>query len=129
MRKLAMVISLLALSTGARAQITDFTPPTPLLGALIHNDVALAQKLLESGANPNEGRLAGLPPLFLAIARQNLPLLRLMVQRGVDLTARDRSGSSCRQAGPGAAGPLSAKFPGENASLRNVRRDRALVTA
>jgi len=94
MRKLALVIALLALSTGARAQITDLTPPTPLLGALIHNDVALAQKLLESGANPNEGRLAGLPPLFLAIARQNLPLLRLMVQRGVDLTVRDRSGST-----------------------------------
>ena len=32
-----------------RAQIPDFTPQTPLLGALLHNDIALAKRLLAEG--------------------------------------------------------------------------------
>jgi len=80
MAKLATIITFLILATGVHAQIPDFTPPTALLGALMHNDATAARTLLQSGADPNEGRFAGMPPVFLAIARQNLDLLRMMVR-------------------------------------------------
>jgi hypothetical protein len=55
-----------------------FTPQTPLTGALLHNDRAEAQRLLEGGADPNEGRFVGMPPNRLAILRQDRDLVRLM---------------------------------------------------
>src|SRR6185436_14026535 len=77
------------------AQGPDITPRTPLLVALLHDDTAAAKQLLEQGADPNEGRLAGLfPPVFLAITHQQLDLLRVMVAKGADLKARDASGST-----------------------------------
>jgi ankyrin repeat protein len=83
-----------ALAVGVSAQIPDFTPQTPLIGALLHNDMQEATRLLERGADPNEGRFAGFPPVMLAIQRGDLPLLRLMIARGADLTIRDASGST-----------------------------------
>ena len=95
MRKLlALVIVALGLSVGLRAQIADFTPRTPLIGALLHNDAAEARRLLEGGADPNEGRFVGFPPLFLAIQRQRIELVRLLVTKGADLSVRDSSGST-----------------------------------
>jgi hypothetical protein len=60
---------ILALGLGwvVKAQIPDFTPPTPLLGAVLHNDTMEAQRLLSNGADPNEGQLIGFPPAFLAL--------------------------------------------------------------
>jgi N-acyl-D-amino-acid deacylase len=94
MKTITCVVALLGLVASVHAQIPDFTPQTPLLGALMHDDDGAARTLLESGADPNQGRFAGLPPLFLALARQNLSIVRLMVARGVDLSVRDRSGST-----------------------------------
>jgi hypothetical protein len=83
-----------ALSATLAAQVPDFTPATPLIGALLHNDAAEAKRLLETGADPNEGRFGGMPPVFLAIQRQNLELVQMMATRGADLSVRDRSGST-----------------------------------
>ena len=77
-----------------QAQIPDFTPQTPLIGALLHNDAAEAARLLRQGADPNEGRFAGLPPVILAAARQEVELVRLMAAKGADLKVRDRSGAT-----------------------------------
>lgn len=95
--KKTLVITLAALgciATIATAQVTDFTPQTRLIAALVHNDLAEARHLLELGADPNEGRFVGFAPVFLAIQRNDLALVRLMIAKGVDLDVRDPSGST-----------------------------------
>jgi hypothetical protein len=94
MKVLVTIATACALSATLSAQIPDFTPQTPLIGALLHNDVADAKRLIEHGADPNEGQFGGLSPLLLAIVRQDVELVRLMAARGADLTFRDRSGST-----------------------------------
>ena len=90
----ALIATACVLSATLHAQIPDFTPKTPLIGALLHNDAAEAKRLLQGDADPNEGRFVGLPPVLLAILRQDLELLRLMFAKGADLDVRDRSGST-----------------------------------
>src|SRR5262249_40320058 len=94
MRVLALTLAAMTLSATAHAQFPDFTPQTPLVGALLHNDRAEAARLLDAGADPNGGRFIGFPPLLLAVLRPDVDLLRAMVARGADLEARDRSGST-----------------------------------
>ena len=93
-KMLTAVLLVWGLAVDVGAQVADFTPPTPLIGALLHNDAAEARRLLERGADPNEGRIIGFAPIVLAIQRQNLDLLRLMIAKGADLNVRDRSGST-----------------------------------
>jgi Ankyrin repeats (3 copies) len=94
MRMIATTLMAGMLAATANAQVPDFTPQTPLIGTLLHNDAAEAKRLLEQGADPNEGRFIGMAPIILAIARQDLELVRLMAAKGADLTVRDRSGST-----------------------------------
>jgi hypothetical protein len=94
MKVIATTAGILMLVVGLQAQIPDFTPQTPLIGALLHNDAAEAVRLLRQGADPNEGRFGGLPPVILAAARQDVALVRLMVAKGADPNVRDRSGST-----------------------------------
>lgn len=94
MKVLTIVLIGCALTATARAQVPDFTPQTPLIGALLHNERAAAKQLLESGADPNAGQFFGMPPVLLAILRQDLELVRLLNAKGADLTVRDRSGST-----------------------------------
>ena len=94
MKTFAMVMSVCALSATVSAQVPDFTPKTPLIGALLHNDIAEAKRLLARGADPNESGFVGMPPIVLATLRQDLDLVRMLVARGADLNARDRSGST-----------------------------------
>lgn len=79
----------------ASAQGPDLTPPTPLLAALLHDDTKAVKKLLDQGANPNEGRFGNVvPPLVLAVMHQNLELVRALAAKGADVNARDVSGST-----------------------------------
>jgi ankyrin repeat protein len=94
MRVLGLVLGAYAIAVAVNAQVPDFTPQTPLIGALLHDDTAEAKRLVERGADPNEGRFAGIPPLFLAIQRQHVELVRLMAAKGADLEVRDGSGST-----------------------------------
>jgi Ankyrin repeats (3 copies) len=94
MKIISLLVIASALSVPASAQVPDFTPKTPLLGALLHNDRAEAKRLLEAGADPNEGHFIGFPPVLLAAVRQDLELVRLMAANGADLTATDPSGST-----------------------------------
>ncbi|MCX6598243.1 MAG: ankyrin repeat domain-containing protein [Acidobacteria bacterium] len=93
--RLALPALLLAASSTAYAQAPpDFTPPTPLFRHAAANDTAQTLKLLESGANPNEERLLGMPAIFFAAINQNLPMLRAMVAKGADVKALDGAGST-----------------------------------
>jgi ankyrin repeat protein len=76
------------------AQIPDFTPPTPLIAALMHNDTEEAKRLLAKGADPNEGRLLGFSPAFLSVIYQNKAIFDAILAKGVDLQERDPSGAT-----------------------------------
>ena len=75
-------------------QIPDFKPPTPLLGAVLRNDTQAVKKLLDEGADPNEGRFFGSPAFLLAIINLNQPVVRAMLDRGADPKVTDRHGST-----------------------------------
>jgi hypothetical protein len=76
------------------AQVPDFTPPTPLVGAVMHNNTAEAIRLLAAGADPNEARLVGFPAIFFPVVFRNNELFHAMVAKGADVQARDASGST-----------------------------------
>jgi hypothetical protein len=76
------------------AQVPDFTPPTPLVGAVMHNNTAEAMRLLAAGADPNEARLLGFPAIFFPVVFRNSELFHAMVGKGADVQARDASGST-----------------------------------
>jgi len=90
----ALIVTACALCRAANAQVPDFTPQTPLIGALLHNDAAEAKRLLEQGADPNQGAFGGLPPFLLAVVRQDLEVVRAMASRGANINVRDRSGAT-----------------------------------
>jgi hypothetical protein len=77
------------------AQIPDFTPPTPLIGAAMRNDAAEVKRLLDSGANPNEGRfVGGGTPIFYALMHHNRDIVEAMIAKGADVKATDGAGDT-----------------------------------
>ncbi len=83
-----------SLATMAQPPIPDFTPETPLFRAAIRNDTAEVKRLLDAGANPNEGRFVGFPAVFVPIMNQNAEMFRAMVAKGADVKATDPMGST-----------------------------------
>lgn len=78
----------------ACAQFPDFTPPTPLLGAAMRDDTREVKRLLENGADPNEGRFLGASPLLLALMRHNAAMADAMMAKGADVMATDGFGAT-----------------------------------
>ena len=77
-----------------QAQLPDFTPASPLIGALMHNDTAEAKRLLANGADPNAGKFVNAPPIFLAVNRGDVGLVRLMVEKGAKVKDVDGNGAT-----------------------------------
>jgi hypothetical protein len=88
------LVLILAIAISAEAQFPNFTPPTPLLGAAARNDVAEVQRILKAGGDPNEGRLAGFPPIFFSIFNHNIDMLQQMVQSGGNPKETDPAGGT-----------------------------------
>jgi hypothetical protein len=65
MKVTAITVALSMMALTLSAQISDFSPQTPLIGALLHNDAVEAARLLREGAAPNEGHFASLTPMIL----------------------------------------------------------------
>jgi hypothetical protein len=79
----------------AFAQIPDFTPPTPLIGAALGNNTDAVRRLLDSGASPNEGRfIGGRTALFFAVMHRNRAMAEAMIAKGADIHLADDSGST-----------------------------------
>ena len=89
---------LLALFAGALcafAQIPDFTPPTPLIGAVMGNNTEAVQRLLDGGASPDEGRfVGGRTALFFAVMHRNRAMIDALAAKGADVNFADQSGST-----------------------------------
>jgi hypothetical protein len=143
-KALATTAFILTMFVSLQAQIPDFTPQTPLIGALMHNNSVEAARLLRDGADPNEGRFATLAPVLLAAARQEVDLVRLMAAKGADLNVRDRSGAtalmwaSFNDSGDSAmveallalgADPLASNKAGETALDWALRRGETAAAA
>jgi hypothetical protein len=118
----------------ACAQFPDFTPPTPLIGAAMRNDVQEVNRLLQAGANPNEGRFMGASALTISIMRHNYDMARVMIARGADVMATDGSGATTlmwaaydEQADPALARELLAK--GVDPNAKNKSGETALMWA
>lgn len=88
------VFALVGTALALQAQAPDFTPPTPLMGALLRNDTAEAKRLLAAGADPNEAKFLGAPPIFLALMERNDAVARVMIEKGADVKATDAAGST-----------------------------------
>jgi hypothetical protein len=90
-----LTVALVGAISLVRAQVPDFTPPTPLIGAIMRQDIAELKRLLAAGANPNEGRFfGGAGPLQLAIAQHQHDIARELLQHGADIKAVDASGNT-----------------------------------
>src|SRR5262245_57179968 len=95
MKNIRFLILCAFASWGAYAQgAPDFTPPTPLFGAILRNDAAQVKRLLAEGANPNEGRFLGFAPIFFPVIAQNPEMVRILVEKGADVQLRDHTGST-----------------------------------
>src|SRR4051812_12676142 len=90
-----MLPVLFVTAVSAVAQIPDFTPPTPLIGAALTNNTDAVRKILDGGANPNEGRfIGGRTPIFFAMMHKNRAMADAMIAKGADINATDESGST-----------------------------------
>lgn len=96
MRRKFLLLTITAAAVGLTlsAQIPDFKPPTPLFAAILKKDPAAAKKLLENGADPNEGRFLGYAPLHMALMDTNPAIARALLSRGADAKAVDGNGST-----------------------------------
>lgn len=118
----------------AFAQFPDFTPSTPLIGAEMHDDAMEVRRLLDAGANPNEGRFLGAPPVVLALMRRNHEIFHAMIAKGADTKATDGFGNTTlmwaaydETADPTAVRELLAK--GLDPNARNKFGETALTWA
>jgi len=84
----------LALSCASFSQVPDFTPPTPLFGAVSRNDATEVARLLAGGANPNEGQMLGASPLTVALMQRNPAAAMALMAKGADVKALDGAGST-----------------------------------
>jgi hypothetical protein len=105
-RRLLLPVALCA--TLLPAQIPDFKPSTPLLGAALHNDVAAMHTLLTEKADPNEGRFFGSTALTLAVIHGNLPMVRDLLDHGADCNLADGNGNTPLMWAAGAETPQAA---------------------
>jgi Ankyrin repeats (3 copies)/Squalene-hopene cyclase C-terminal domain len=96
-------------------QMPDFTPPTPLFQAVLGGDVEAVRRQLDSGADPNEGRFFGAPPLVVALMQQNAPVAQALIAKGADINSTDAAGSTALMW-------AAANEPGDTTMLNELLR-------
>src|SRR5436190_23629801 len=89
-----MAIWVLLAGNCAYGQFNLAKPETPLLGAAASGDAPAVKQLLQAGANPNEGRLLGLPAVMFPLMMQNREMFQAFVDAKADLQVRDKSGAT-----------------------------------
>lgn len=94
LRNLYAAALLTSLISGLSAQIPDFKPPTPLLGAAMQNNTQAVGKLLAEGGNPNETLFIGWSVLSIAAIHSNPAMAKLLLDHGAHINHVDQSGNS-----------------------------------
>jgi len=72
-------------------------PRSPLFRAVQHGNIELAQLLIKSGADVNEGKLT---PLSEAVFRRDVDMTRLLIQNGADVNKDNVSGDRKAERAP-----------------------------
>ena len=94
-RTLSRIILCAWMAAGlAYGQFNLAKPETPLLAAAASGDTAAVRKMLQSGANPNEGHLLGMPPVMFPLMMQNREMLQAFFAAKADLQIRDTAGAT-----------------------------------
>jgi hypothetical protein len=90
-----LIACVIAATAGIHAQpFPNFTPPTPLFRAVLNGDTAELKHLLDAGADPNEARFVGAPPLVVALMQSNFDAAQALIEKGADVKAADAAGST-----------------------------------
>lgn len=62
--------------------------------AVSNNDVEIAKKYLEQGANPNGSNQYDLTPLMITALNGNLEMAKLLISKGADVNVKDKNGNT-----------------------------------
>jgi N-acyl-D-amino-acid deacylase len=89
-----IAVWILFASNSVFGQIGLPKPETPLLGAAISGNAAAVKELLKAGANPDEGRLAGLPAVMFPLMMQNRDMFQAFLDAKTNFQIRDRFGAT-----------------------------------
>jgi uncharacterized protein len=89
------VITSVLLDANANMNIQDQVGYTALHTACVKNLTEIATKLLEKGADPNiPEKTYKATPLMEAVRTGNLPLIKLLLQKGADVDAKNKLGGT-----------------------------------
>jgi ankyrin repeat protein len=88
------VLWLCAAGANVNATAADYGRMTPLHIAALQNQIEVARRLLEAGADPNLKDIEGKTPLHFAAQYADLAMVRLLLTHNSDLTQRDAKGLS-----------------------------------
>ncbi|WP_445943404.1 hypothetical protein, partial [Roseicyclus sp.] len=67
------------------------------MSLLSRSRTEVVQALLDAGANVNQRAGTGVPPIFYALPR-GLPMVKMLINAGADVTVLDPSGQSADRA-------------------------------
>jgi hypothetical protein len=91
---LRLLLAVISTTILLQAQVPDFTPPTPLFRAIMNSDAGEVRRLLEAGADPNEGRFIGATPVVVALMQHNPAVAQMLIEKGADVQSTDGFGST-----------------------------------
>ncbi len=112
----------LLLSKGA-AVVPAFPADPPLL---VVRDLAMAQKLIEEGADVNQASARGVTPLMRAVGRNDEALARFYIEQGADVTLADADGNTALHAARSAAMVKLLCEAGADPAAVNAKGETAL---
>ena len=123
----------LLLSRGANVNGKQAEGRTPVfLAASLGHGNAILRLVLEHGGNPAIATANGQTPLMVAAARGDIEALRLLVDKGVDLNARNGAGETALMFAASNGSPEAVRFlldRGADATVRSKRNETALGNA
>jgi hypothetical protein len=80
------------IADGASPNARDVGDFTPLMGAVVNDQVSAARTLLDAGADVNARAHGGLTPLMLAVINDRRDAVKLLLERGADINAQTGAG-------------------------------------